>query len=147
MPVAVVTGSGGLVGSESVRRLVRSGYDVVGVENDMRARFFGPEASTAHVTAALTREYPEFQSLDVDIRDETAVERIFAEHGSTIELVVHAAAQPSHDWAAREPRTDFAVNAWATLNLLEAVRAHAPEPGSSSYPRTRSTATPPTGCR
>jgi CDP-paratose 2-epimerase len=126
MPVAIVTGSGGLVGSATSRRLIEAGYDVIGLENDMRARFFGEEASTAHVTAALVSEYPEFESLEIDVRDEAAVDDVFAAHGSRIELVVHAAAQPSHDWAAREPRTDFAVNAWATLNLLEAVRAHAP---------------------
>jgi CDP-paratose 2-epimerase len=126
MALAVVTGSGGLVGSEAVRRLVREGYDVVGIENDMRARFFGPEASTAHVTEALRREFPDFRSLEIDIRDEDAVNALFAEHGDTVELVVHAAAQPSHDWAAREPKTDFAINAWGTLNLLEAVRANCP---------------------
>jgi CDP-paratose 2-epimerase len=127
MAVAVVTGSGGLVGSEAVRRLVAEGYDVVGIENDMRARFFGPDASTAHVTEALRRDLPEFRSLEIDIRDEDAVARVFAERGGDVELVVHAAAQPSHDWAAREPKTDFAVNAWGTLNLLEAVRASCPD--------------------
>ena len=126
MPIAVVTGSGGLVGSEAVRRLHAEGYEVVGIENDMRARFFGPDASTAHVTEALRREFPEFRSLEVDIRDEDAVDSLFAEHGAAVELVVHAAAQPSHDWAATEPKTDFAVNAWGTLNLLEAVRANCP---------------------
>ena len=126
MPLAIVTGSGGLVGSEAVRRLAAEGYDVVGIENDMRARFFGPDASTAHVTEALRRELPDFRSLEIDIRDEDAVDRLFAERGRAVELVVHAAAQPSHDWAAREPKTDFAINAWGTLNLLEAVRAHSP---------------------
>jgi CDP-paratose 2-epimerase len=127
MPVAIVTGSGGLVGSESVRRLVAEGYDVVGLENDMRARLFGPEASTARVTEELTGAYPEFRSLAIDIRDAEAVERTFAERGSSVELVVHAAAQPSHDWAAREPKTDFQINAAGTLNLLEAARAHSPD--------------------
>jgi CDP-paratose 2-epimerase len=125
--VAVVTGSGGLVGSQAVRRLVAEGYDVVGVENDMRARFFGPDASTSHVTEALRSEFPDFRSLEIDIRDEDAVGRLFADEGKAVELVVHAAAQPSHDWAAREPKTDFAVNAWGTLNLLEAARANCPD--------------------
>lgn len=127
MPRAIVTGSGGLVGSDSVRRLVDSGWDVVGFENDMRARFFGPEASTAHVTEELVESYPEFRSIEVEIRDPEAVERIFAEQRPGLELVIHTAAQPSHDWAAREPRTDFGVNAIGTLNLLEATRAHAPD--------------------
>ncbi|CAN5481764.1 NAD-dependent epimerase/dehydratase family protein [soil metagenome] len=125
MPKAVVTGSGGLVGSESVDRLVEAGFDVIGLENDMRASFFGPEASTLEVSRELRRRHAEFASLDVDIRDRAAVERVFAEHAADIELVIHAAAQPSHDWAASDPHTDFAVNALATLNLLEACRTHA----------------------
>jgi CDP-paratose 2-epimerase len=127
MPVAVITGSGGLIGSEAVAHFVREGYDVVGVENDMRAGFFGPEASTAHVTARLEKTHAEFRSEEVDIRDRDAVERIFRRHAGAIELVVHTAAQPSHDWAASDPQTDFTVNANGTLNLLEAARAHAPE--------------------
>jgi CDP-paratose 2-epimerase len=127
MPVAIVTGSGGLVGSASTRRLIEAGYDVIGLENDMRSRFFGPDASTAHVTEDLIRDYPGFRSLEIDIRDEAAIDAVFAEHGPRVELIIHAAAQPSHDWAAREPRTDFAINASATLHLLETVRSHAPD--------------------
>ena len=127
MAVAVVTGSGGLIGSESVRHLVEDGWDVVGLENDMRARFFGPEASTSHVTEELVERYDEFRSIDLDIRDTESVSRVFAEHGPRIELVIHTAAQPSHDWAAKEPQTDFGVNANGTLNLLEAARAHCPD--------------------
>ncbi|HEX3392543.1 MAG TPA: NAD-dependent epimerase/dehydratase family protein [Solirubrobacteraceae bacterium] len=127
MPTAIVTGSGGLVGAESVRHFVRAGYDVVGLENDMRARFFGPDASTARTSQALVERYPsEFRSLELDIRDADGVARVFAERAGQIELVIHAAAQPSHDWAASDPQTDFAVNATGTLNLLEATRAHAP---------------------
>ena len=125
MPGAIVTGSGGLVGSESVRRLVGAGFEVVGIENDMRSRFFGPEASTQHVTDSLTEAHPSFRSIEADIRDQGAIERAFTEV-SGLELVIHAAAQPSHDWAAREPHTDFEVNALGTLNLLEATRRHAP---------------------
>ncbi len=125
MPTAIVTGSGGLIGSESVRRFVEAGWDVVGLENDMRARFFGEEASTAHVTDELRENHPEFRSLDVDIRDADGVDRAFADLAGKIEVVIHTAAQPSHDWAAREPQTDFGVNALGTLNLLEATRSHA----------------------
>ena len=125
--VAIVTGSGGLIGSEAVRHLVSQGLDVVGLENDMRARFFGPEASTASVTEELKGTHPGFRSEEVDIRDVDAVERIFAAHAGSIEVVVHTAAQPSHDWAARDPQTDFGVNANGTLNLLEAARAHCPD--------------------
>lgn len=127
MPIAIITGSGGLIGSESVRRFVQDGYDVVGLENDMRATFFGASASTAHTTETLTERYPdEFRSLEIDIRNAEGVSRIFAEHAKEIELVIHTAAQPSHDWAASNPQTDFAVNANGTLNLLEATRLHAP---------------------
>jgi len=128
MPVAIVTGSGGLIGSESVRHFIAAGYDVIGLENDMRASFFGPDASTAPTTDALLSRYPhEFQSLAIDIRDADGVARLFAQHARSIELVIHAAAQPSHDWAASDPHTDFAVNATGTLNLLQAVRQHAPD--------------------
>jgi len=126
MAVAVVSGSGGLIGSESVRHLVEAGWEVVGIENDMRARFFGPEASTDHVTRDLVERYDDFRSIDLDVRDTEGVERVFAEHASRIELVVHTAAQPSHDWAAHDPQTDFRINANGTLNLLEAARAHCP---------------------
>jgi CDP-paratose 2-epimerase len=127
MPTAIITGSGGLIGSESVRRFVEDGYDVIGLENDMRATFFGASASTAHTTETLTERYrDEFRSLEIDIRDAESVARVFAEHAKEIELVIHTAAQPSHDWAASDPQTDFAVNANGTLNLLEATRRHAP---------------------
>lgn len=125
MPVAIVTGSGGLIGSESVRHFVADGFDVIGIENDMRARFFGPDASTARTTARLIEELDEFHSVEADIRDAAAIDAIFARHRSAIELVVHTAAQPSHDWAASDPQTDFGVNANGTLNLLEAARRHA----------------------
>ncbi len=127
MPLAIVTGSGGLVGSESVRHFAERGYDVVGIENDMRAYFFGPSASTAWQTERLLETYPDFRSLDLDIRDADAVDRLFAEHARDLELVVHTAAQPSHDWAASEPLTDFTINANGTLNLLEATRRHKPD--------------------
>ena len=127
MPLAIVTGSGGLVGSDSVRRLVESGWEVVGIENNMRARFFGPEASTSHVTEELAGCYEEFRPIEADIRDTDMVRRVFAENASRLELIIHTAAQPSHDWAAREPQTDFGVNAIGTLNLLEATRESAPQ--------------------
>jgi CDP-paratose 2-epimerase len=127
MPVAVVTGSGGLIGSESVAHFVEEGFDVVGIENDMRAEFFGPSASTRSVTEQLLQSYSEFRSLDLDVRDADAVERLFEKHGSAIGVVIHTAGQPSHDWAASAPRVDFEVNANGTLNLLESTRRHAPD--------------------
>jgi CDP-paratose 2-epimerase len=127
MPVAIITGAGGLIGSEAVEHFIAEGFDVVGIENDMRASFFGPESSTSHVTERLVSEHASFKWENADIRDTAAVERIFAAHAGQIELVIHTAAQPSHDWAASDPQTDFGVNANGTLNLLEAARAHCPE--------------------
>jgi CDP-paratose 2-epimerase len=128
MPIALVTGSGGLIGSESVRHFVQQGFDVVGVDNDMRAYFFGEEASTRPTSQRLVDELgTAFRPVALDIRDAEGVDRLVAELGSGLELVVHTAAQPSHDWAAREPQTDFGVNAVGTLNLLEATRRHRPD--------------------
>jgi len=127
-PVAIVTGSGGLIGSQTVRHFVRHGFDVVGLDNDMRKYFFGAGASTARTTSQLTEECDgAFHALDLDVRDVEEVDRVFARHANRIELIVHTAAQPSHDWAASEPQTDFTVNANGTLNLLQAARDHAPD--------------------
>jgi CDP-paratose 2-epimerase len=127
LAVAIVTGSGGLIGSAAVRHFVEAGYDVVGVENDMRARFFGAEASTADNTRRLVEAYDAFRHVELDVRDRDGVEALLARNAKRLELVVHAAAQPSHDWAASDPHTDFTVNANGTLNLLQAAREHAPD--------------------
>src|SRR4029077_12485582 len=107
----------GLVGSEAARYFAEQGYDVIGIENDMRAEFFGPEASTAPVTAALENDLENFHSCLLDIRDDDGIRSLFERHRREIALVVHAAAQPSHDWSAGDPQTDFSVNANGTLNL------------------------------
>ena len=127
MPVAIVTGSGGLIGSETVRFLHEKGLDVVGIDNDMRSYFFGPDASTGWNTARLQSELPRYAHENADVRDEAAIERLFGRYGRDVALVVHTAAQPSHDWAAREPATDFTVNANGTLVMLEAFRRHSPD--------------------
>jgi len=127
MSIAVVTGSAGLIGSEATRHFAEQGLEVVGIDNDMRSRFFGDEASTrwqqSNLESSLGSRY---RHAEVDIRDQSAVEALFQKYGDQIKLVVHTAAQPSHDWAAREPHTDFGVNAVGTLNLLEATRQSAP---------------------
>jgi CDP-paratose 2-epimerase len=127
MSIAIISGSGGLIGSESSRFFAEEGFDVIGLDNDMRAYFFGAEASTKPSGRRLAEELGDcFRAIDLDIRDRDGVDRLFTDHGSQIELIVHTAAQPSHDWAAREPHTDFSVNAVGTLNLLQAAREHCP---------------------
>ena len=127
MTVAIVTGSGGLIGSEMSAFLHDKGMDVVGIDNDMRSYFFGDEASTHWNTDRLSAALPRFRPHSIDVRDAEGLGRLFGAYGSEVELVVHAAAQPSHDWAAREPLTDFSINATGTLNLLEATREWCPE--------------------
>lgn len=127
MAVAIVTGSGGLVGAESVRLFAERGLDVVGVDNDMRRHFFGDSASTLWQTNMLRATQPRYTHVHADIRDAAAIEALFARYRRDVAVVVHCAAQPSHDWAAREPVTDFTVNANGTLVLLEAARKHAPD--------------------
>jgi CDP-paratose 2-epimerase len=125
MSVAVVTGSAGLIGSEAVRHFAGLGLHVVGIDNDMRREFFGPEASTAWNVVRLTSELGDaYSHHGVDIRDRAELGRIFARYGRDIALVVHTAAQPSHDWAVRDPYTDFDINATGTLNVLQNVRQH-----------------------
>ncbi|HYG36313.1 MAG TPA: NAD-dependent epimerase/dehydratase family protein [Clostridia bacterium] len=127
MSVAVVSGSAGLIGSETCKRFHHEGFDLVGIDNDMRAEFFGVEASTLSSRRALEKQLSRYQHFPVDIRSREEIDRLFQKFGKAIRVVVHTAAQPSHDWAARDPFTDFGVNALGTLNLLEACRKHAPE--------------------
>jgi CDP-paratose 2-epimerase len=125
--VAIVTGSAGLIGSEAAGFFAELGMDVVGIDNDMRSYFFGEEASTEWNRERLEREHPGYQHHHLDVRDVGKLAEVFQRYGRDVGLVIHAAAQPSHDWAAREPLTDFAVNASGTLNLLELTRRHCPD--------------------
>jgi CDP-paratose 2-epimerase len=127
MRTIIVTGSGGLIGSESVRRFARDGGRVVGIDNDMRAEFFGAEASTRRTCEDLIANVPGYDHRDIDIRDAGGVAELFKQYRGQIDAVIHTASQPSHDWAARDPETDFTVNANGTLNLLEAARKSCPE--------------------
>ncbi len=122
MSVAIVTGAAGLIGSETVRVLSEKGLQVVGIDNDMRAAFFGPQASIRGNLATLRKEVPSYVHHTLDIRNAEGLRDLFRRYGETISLVVHTAAQPSHDWAASDPFTDFSVNATGTLNLLEMTR-------------------------
>jgi CDP-paratose 2-epimerase len=128
MCVVVITGSAGLIGSEAAVFFAELGFDVVGIDNNMREWFFGPDASTDWNRRRLERRLgTRYSHNDLDIRDREQVLRLFSRYGGSIGLVIHAAAQPSHDWAARDPQADFTVNANGTLNLLEATRAFAPD--------------------
>jgi CDP-paratose 2-epimerase len=127
MSVAIVTGSAGLIGAEASRFLTAKGMEVVGIDNDMRKVFFGDEASTAWSRRQLERDLAGYVHVDADIRDAAAMDKVFAKYAGSISAVIHTAAQPSHDWAARDPQMDFTVNANGTLNLLEAARKHCPD--------------------
>src|SRR5204863_5753756 len=109
MSVALVTGSAGLIGSETAKWFHGQGFDIVGIDNDMRSQFFGPQASTAGTRKSLEQTLPRYHHLAADIRDKPVINRIFGEFGKAIKVVIHTAAQPSHDWAARDPFVDFSV--------------------------------------
>jgi CDP-paratose 2-epimerase len=126
MSLVVISGSAGLVGSEAVRFFHAKGWDVIGVDNDMRSQFFGSDGSTTANRRGLENDLPRYRHMAIDIRNSDAIEALFQPLGRSVVAVIHAAAQPSHDWAARDPHTDFAVNALGTLNLLEATRVHSP---------------------
>lgn len=127
MASVIITGSGGLIGSEAVRFFADQGLDVHGVDNDMRRYFFGSEASTQWRVGELNETCPAYRHHALDIRDMDGLDALFRGLGSDLRYIVHAAAQPSHDWAAKEPLTDFGINAVGTLNLLELNRRYAPD--------------------
>ena len=127
MSLVIVSGSAGLIGSETVRFFANKGLDVIGIDNDMRADFFGSEASTDWNRQLLEKEIPNYRHMNLDIRDETQMQNLFRECASDLSGVIHCAAQPSHDWAARDPFKDFTVNANGTLVLLEMTRKYVPE--------------------
>ena len=127
MSIVLITGSSGLIGSESVSFFSNKFSSVIGIDNNMRQYFFGEQASTEWNTKRLEERYSNFTHVHADIRSFTDIEKVFNQYGSDIKMVIHTAAQPSHDWAAKEPHTDFEVNANGTLNILEATRKYAPD--------------------
>jgi len=127
MSICLVTGAAGLVGSESVRYFAQKRFTVVGIDNDMRQYFFGEGASTDWNRKRLEEDIPTYKHYTADIREAEAIEPIFQAYGTDIKLIIHTAAQPSHDWAARDPFVDFSVNANGTLILLEMTRRHCPD--------------------
>jgi len=127
MNIALITGSAGLIGSESVAFFSQKFDRVIGIDNDLRQYFFGEESSTAWNQKRLVDDFSNYEHYNADIRNVEDLSVIFKKYGSDIKLIIHTAAQPSHDWAAKEPFTDFTVNANGTLNLLELTRNYCPE--------------------
>jgi CDP-paratose 2-epimerase len=127
MKIALVTGSAGLIGSEAVSFFADKFDHIIGIDNNARAYFFGEEASTKWNNERLVKDFERYIPYDVDIRDYDELQQIFEKYNVDIDLVIHTAAQPSHDWAAKEPFTDFSINATGTLNLLELTRRYCPK--------------------
>lgn len=127
MKTALITGSGGLVGSESTIFFSEKGFRVLGIDNNMRRTFFGQEGDTGWCIDNLKKKLPGYVHIDADIRDEKTMAAVFREFGKDIRVIIHTAAQPSHEWAAISPVTDFSVNATGTLVLLEMTRKYCPE--------------------
>lgn len=127
MDICLVTGSAGLIGSEACKFFHEKGFMIVGFDNDMRKYLFGAEASTEWNKNKLERNLKNYRHYNLDIRNTHEIEKIFKEYGNHIKVIIHTAAQPSHDWAAKEPYTDFSINATGTLNLLESARQFCPD--------------------
>ena len=127
MNIVLVTGSCGLVGSEAVKYYSQKGYAVIGIENDIRKKLFGEEGSTYSTKIFLKNNIKNYIHYQMDIRNEKGVNKIFREYNRDIKLIIHTAAQPSHDWAASNPIEDFTINALGTINLLENMRNHSSE--------------------
>lgn len=126
MGICLVTGSCGLVGSESAFYFAKNGMKIVGVDNDMRAKYFGKTASTQKMRKLLAERIKNYEHHALDIRQLAGLTRIFKKYLKDIKLIIHSAAQPSHDWATAHPLVDFNVNATATLQLLELTRKYCP---------------------
>lgn len=125
MKTIIITGAGGLIGSEATEHFCLKGWKVIGIENDTRSKLFGPEGSTKTRIVQLLNTYKTLHIEKTDIRNQKRIEKIF--QANKIDAIIHTAAQPSHDWAAKDPKLDFQINAVATLNLLEATRKYCPE--------------------
>lgn len=122
----IVTGAGGLIGSQAVKYFTDAGFDVVGIDNNMRSYFFGKDGDVSTTISSL-QSIKRYTHFDTDIRDFDLLQSIFKRYTGNITAIIHCAAQPSHDWACKEPITDFTVNAIGTLNLLELCRQYSPD--------------------
>jgi len=119
MSIVIITGSSGLVGSESVNFFCNKGFDVIGIDNNLRQFFFGNDGSTTWVKKLLLKKNKNFKHYNIDIRDLNSLKKLFKKYKKNISLIIHCAAQPSHDYGKNFPILDFNVNATGTLNLLE----------------------------
>jgi len=119
MSIVIITGSTGLVGSESVNFFSDKGFDVVGIDNNLRQFFFGKDGSTKWIKSKLLKRNKKFRNYNIDIRNTSGLEKIFRKYNKNIKLILHCAAQPSHDYGKNFPIIDFNINATGTLNLLE----------------------------
>ncbi len=126
MSIAIITGSSGLVGSESVNFFHDKGFDVIGIDNNLRKFFFGIEGSTTSIKKNLIKRNKNFKNIDIDIRNYSKLENIFKKYSKKISVIIHCAAQPSHDYGKKFPFLDFHVNATGTLNLLELTKIYSP---------------------
>ena len=124
MSLVVITGSCGLVGSEAVKFFIEKGFDVVGIDNNTRKKLFGKDGDTDWLKNKLKSKYKNYSHYNIDIRNKNKLEKIFQYFKKNISLIIHCAAQPSHDWAYKDPRLDFEINALATLNLLELAKKY-----------------------
>lgn len=124
--IAIITGSAGLIGSQACDFFHEKGFKIIGIDNDMRSYFFGESASTKDSSKSLMSKLENYEHYNIDIRDYNKLSEVFNKYSSDIEIVIHTAAQPSHDWAAKEPLTDFGVNALGTMNMLEVTRLNCP---------------------
>jgi len=127
MSVALITGAAGLVGSEAVKFFCNKGFDVVGIDNNLRKFFFGNDGSTSWVKKKLEHNYKNFLNYDVDVRNFSNLEKIFKKYKKKISVIIHCAAQPSHDYGKNYPIIDFNINATGTLNLLELTKKFCPD--------------------
>ena len=127
MKIAIITGSAGLIGSQACDFFSEKGYKIIGIDNDMRAYFFGEGSSTKDSLESLKSKIIDYEHYNIDIRDYEKLNEVFSKYSSDIDIVIHTAAQPSHDWAANEPLTDFSINATGTMNMLEVTRLNCPK--------------------
>ena len=127
MNIAIITGSAGLIGSEASEYFAKKDFQIIGLDNNLREYFFGADGSTQWNKQRLESGLKNYQHKDIDIREINDLKKIFEEYGKDVKLIIHTAAQPSHDWAAKEPFVDFSVNANGTLNLLELARQYCPD--------------------